>query len=141
MPYATLCRSQYDWEPGTCTTLWRTDCGLSLPDPKDAIAFLGRFGRFRRDLGRGARLSLLGLFLHPGVIHLFVALQRLDFSFAFVGGLANDTLVDVPELRPTAVKTVLLATAPLPGHYIRLFFHPHLPHPVTPSRHQPHPQP
>src|SRR3546814_6874798 len=52
-PYTTLFRS-------TCTTLWRTDCGLSLPDPTDAIAFLGRFGRFRRGLGRGARLSLLG---------------------------------------------------------------------------------
>src|SRR3546814_15077619 len=91
-PYTTLFRS-------TCTTLWRTDCGLSLPDPTDAIAFLGRFGRFRRGLGRGARLSLLGLFLHPGVIHLFVALQRLDFQFAFVGGLENDLLVDVPELR------------------------------------------
>src|SRR3546814_19247670 len=119
MPYATLCRSQYDWEPGTCTTLWRTDCGLSLPDPKDAIAFLGRFGRFRRGLGRGARLSLLGLFLHPGVIHLFVALQRLDFQFAFVGGLENDLLVDVPELRQTVVKTVFLARDRLAGHEIR----------------------
>src|SRR3546814_17802882 len=80
-PYTTLFRS-------TCTTLWRTDCGLSLPDPTDAIAFLGRFGRFRRGLGRGARLSLLGLFLHPGVIHLFVALQRLDFQFALEIGRA-----------------------------------------------------